>query len=216
MRIVAVADTHTLEKRLPRIPDGDLFVHAGDMLNRGTLEELEVVAAWIRQLPHRHKLVIAGNHDWCFAHHKNQAVGMLGRDVHYLQDSGVLIEGLYFWGSPWQPEFFSWAFNLSRGAPLRAKWALIPQSTNVLITHGPPRGFGDCVDGGHVGCKELLAAVRRVQPMLHLFGHIHEDGGAWHVGGALISNVTTWDCRSGATVFDVDPCTKVATVVETA
>jgi Icc-related predicted phosphoesterase len=209
MRIVAVADTHTFQADLGAIPEGDVFVHAGDLLRRGTLDELRGVAEWIRTLPHRVKLVVAGNHDWCFVHDRAAAVAVLGLEIVYLQDSATTIDGLVFWGSPWQPEYNDWAFNLPRGEALRHKWHAIPPETDVLITHGPPRGFGDCSEvEGRAGCDDLLDAVRRVQPALHLFGHIHQDGGFWRDGNVALANVTTWECERGATVIDVDLTTK--------
>ncbi len=208
MRIVAVADTHTLEKNLGALPDGDVFVHAGDMLWGGTLEELERVAKWIRGLPHRHKVVIAGNHDWCFVNEPAAARALLG-DVIYLQDSGVTLHGLRLWGSPWQPVFHDWAFNLPRGAAIAERWACIPDGVDVLITHGPPLGFGDRVhDEARVGCEDLLDRVRQVQPRLHLFGHIHQDGGSWREGATCFANVTAWECERSATVLDIDPSSR--------
>src|SRR5262245_10950945 len=136
MRIVAVADTHLFHDDL-RIPDGDVFIHAGDMCRAGTLEELKVAAEWIQSLPHAKKIVIAGNHDWAFADSQAEAIAVLGNGVTYLQDSSFVLEGLKLWGSPWQPEFNRWAFNLPRGDKLREKWALIPPGTDVLLTHGP-------------------------------------------------------------------------------
>jgi predicted phosphohydrolase len=205
MRIVAVADTHTFESELGRIPDGDVFVHAGDMVRAGNLDEMVVVAEWIRDLPHRHKIVVAGNHDWCFQRARDHAVALFGDAVIYLQDSGTTIEGLRFWGSPWQPEFANWAFNLPRGPRLAERWALIPDDTDVLITHGPPEGFGDWTRADRCGCADLLEAVRRVGPRLHMFGHIHQDGGLWRDGGVCFCNVTTWECERRPTVLDIDP-----------
>ena len=96
----------------------------------------------------------------------------------YLQDEGCKIEGFHFWGSPWQPEFGRWAFNLPRGEKLREKWDEIPDNTDVLITHSPPYGIKDLVvTGKHEGCEELLKVVFRIKPKLHIFGHIHEDYG---------------------------------------
>jgi len=208
MRIVAVADTHTFEADLGVIPDGDVFIHAGDLLRRGTLAELSAVSAWIRSLPHEHKLVIAGNHDWCFTDSRATCEQMLGEGVTYLEDQGMRIGGLQFWGSPWQPEYNDWAFNLPRGAALAEKWARIPRETDVLITHGPPRGYGDRSPiGRRIGCEELLPAVHRVAPTLHLFGHIHQDGGFWRAGGISFANVTTWECERLPTVIDLDPVT---------
>src|SRR5262249_20747600 len=125
MRIVAVADTHTFHDDLRSVPDGDVFVHAGDLCPGGRLDELAGAVAWLRPLPHRHKLIVAGNHDWCFVRQPDEARQILGDDVLYLQDTGVSIDGIRFWGSPWQPTFHDWAFNLPRGEALAAKWALI-------------------------------------------------------------------------------------------
>lgn len=86
----------------------------------------------------------------------------------------MTVEGLRIYGSPWQPEYGNWAFNLDRGAPLKAKWDLIPEGVDILITHGPPKGFGGQTREGDVGCDDLLEAVNRVKPLIHVFGHIHE------------------------------------------
>ena len=66
MRIVAVADAHCCERDLGHVPDGDVFVHAGDLLRAGSTDELKVVAEWLRELPFRWKVLVAGNSDWCF------------------------------------------------------------------------------------------------------------------------------------------------------
>jgi len=205
MRIVAVADTHTFEADLGPLPDGDIFVHAGDIVRAGTLEELEGPARWIRDLPHKHKIVVAGNHDWCFLRDREAACAMLGPQVHYLQDSGCVIEGIQFWGAPWQPSFGGWAFNLDRGEALAAKWKQIPGDCDVLITHGPPHGIGDRSGmSARAGCEDLLAAVALVRPLAHMFGHIHQDGGVTERDGTTFANVTTWECERGATVLDID------------
>ncbi|MBA2662569.1 MAG: metallophosphatase domain-containing protein [Bradymonadaceae bacterium] len=213
MRIVAVADTHTFEEDL-QVPNGDVFIHAGDLLRAGTLEELILPARWLQSLPHRHKIVVAGNHDRCFERNAERAQAMLGDGIHYLQDSGVVIEGLRIWGSPWQPEFNDWAFNLPRGEALARKWALIPDDTDVLVTHGPPAGFGDrAYDDRGLGCQDLLDAVRRVRPLLHVYGHVHPGGGCWRDGDSWLSNVTVWECDRPASIFDYDPATRVVTPV---
>jgi predicted phosphohydrolase len=214
VRIVAVADTHTFEDDLGPIPDGDLFVHAGDLLRAGTLEELAPVAAWIRRLPHRHKIVVAGNHDGCFQTARADACALLD-GVIYLQDDEVTIDGVRLWGSPWQPAYNDWFFNLPRGAPLAAKWAAIPRRIDVLITHGPPLGFGDRGPiEGRAGCADLLRRVREVEPWLHLFGHIHQDGGLFRDGATTFVNATTWECERRATVLDVDPRGRTVVAVD--
>jgi len=205
MRIVAVADTHLYHDQLV-VPSGDIFVHAGDLCRFGDLEELEEAARWIRSLPHRYKIVVAGNHDWAFVHHPAEARALLGAGVDYLQDSGVAIGALTFWGSPWQPAFHDWAFNLPRGPALAEKWAAIPEGVDVLITHSPPAGVGDrsWSEERH-GCKDLHERVRHVKPRLHLFGHIHEDGGVFRPDATTcFANVTTWECERRPTVLDID------------
>ncbi|HEX8111339.1 MAG TPA: metallophosphatase domain-containing protein [Kofleriaceae bacterium] len=203
LRIVGVADTHLFHDRLA-VPDGDVFVHAGDLCRGGSLPELAQAAAWIRALPHATKIVVAGNHDWPFVRDRGRAIELLGPDVIYLEDSGLTIGGLSFWGSPWQPIYGAWAFNLERGAALAARWALIPDRVDVLITHGPPQGIGDQGPiSSRAGCEELRARVEVVRPLLHLFGHIHQDGGLWQHDGVVFANVTTADCRREPTVIDV-------------
>jgi len=194
VRIVAISDTHMMHESL-HIPDGDVLVHAGDFCGHGVVAEVVRFDAFLATLPHRHKVVIAGNHDWCFEREPAAARAALAHAT-YLQDEGVELDGVRFWGSPWQPEFLSWAFNLPLGAPLRAKWALIPPATDVLVTHGPPRGLGDrCFDGRQVGCPDLLAAIDRIMPRLHISGHIHEGYGTTHRGPTRCVNASSCDVR---------------------
>jgi hypothetical protein len=219
VRIVAVADTHLFHHDLA-VPEGDVFVHAGDMCRIGDLAELRTAADWINALPHRHKVVVAGNHDWAFAREPGAARAMFP-GVHYLEDSEVALDGVRFYGSPWTPEFCNWAFNLPRGPELALMWAKIPHGLDVLVTHGPPEGFGDRTKGIRVptatpsraGCADLRQRVAEVQPRLHLFGHIHQDGGMWRDGPTMFANVTTWENARGASVFDVDACAVEAVVV---
>lgn len=203
VRLVAMADTHGRHRGLA-VPEGDVLIHAGDLTARGTLPQLDDVAQWLRSLPHAHKLVIAGNHDFAFEEKPAEARALFS-GLTYLQDELVEVSGLRVYGSPWQPWFHSWAFNLHRGAPIDEKWQLIPAGVDVLVTHGPPAGLGDrCWDGQRVGCEDLLRHLSRVKPKLHLFGHIHEDKGAWQHETTRVVNVTTSDAELACTVLDVD------------
>ena len=185
------------------VPDGDVFIHAGDMCRGGDLAELQIAAHWIARLPHRHKVIVAGNHDWGFARTAPAARAMFA-SAHYLEDAEITLDGVRFYGSPWQPAFNGWAFNLPRGPALAAVWDRIPRGLDVLITHGPPEGVGDRSPiAGRAGCADLRARVAEVAPRLHLFGHIHQDGGAWRDGPTMFANVTTWDCDRAPTVFEV-------------
>jgi predicted phosphohydrolase len=176
VRLVLLSDTHCMHDRID-VPDGDIVVHAGDFSGHGGVDEAQRFARWFGALPHPEKVVIAGNHDRAL-----EADASLGPRIfegcHYLFDAGATIAGLTFWGSPWQPWFLSWAFNLPRGPKLAEKWSLIPEGVDVLVTHGPPaRVLDRCESGDHAGCEDLLAAIERARPRLHVFGHIHEGYG---------------------------------------
>ncbi len=212
MRIVAIADTHMFTSDLV-VPDGDVLIHAGDMCRGGDLDEMREVAEWLAGLPHRHKIIVAGNHDWCFVHEPAAARSLLG-GMHYLEDAALELEGLRFYGSPWQPAFNDWAFNLPRGAPLAEVWNQIPAGLDVLVTHSPPQGLGDRSPvGGRTGCADLRRRITAVTPRLHLFGHIHQDGGLWTEGATTFANVTTWECERPPTVIDLDGTTITAVTV---
>jgi predicted phosphohydrolase len=209
LRLVMISDTHSFHRRIP-IPPGDVLVHSGDFCDGGSLEELEDFCAWLDEQPHSHKVVVAGNHDWCLDAETaaevrrdrpsrappgvtEKALVRMRRSCHYLEDSGVTICGLSFWGSPWQPEFEG-AFNLRRGRPLRAHWDLVPSSVDVLLTHTPPAGHLDRAHrAGSVGCGELMRCIERVRPQLNVFGHIHEGYG--------LEEQDWMDARGGETLY---------------
>lgn len=197
--IVCVSDTHGRHDRLA-VPDGDVLVHAGDLTLHGSLDDVTRFDDWLSSLPHRHKVVVCGNHDWCFQRTPAEARRRL-RNAIYLEDEAAVVEGLRFYGSPWQPWFLDWAFNLPRGPELAAKWALIPGDTDVLITHGPPAGVLDLTKrGDRVGCADLLNRVHEVRPKLHVFGHIHEAAGVERVGATLFVNASAYTARDRAVV----------------
>jgi Icc-related predicted phosphoesterase len=173
---VGIADTHGMYADL-EIPYADVFIHAGDITRNGTLPEIKDFNDWLGRLPHKYKVIIGGNHDKAFEK-KNRKARALITNAIYLQDEFTIIEGVKFYGSPWQPAFYNWSFNLRRGDELKAKWDLIPNDTDVLITHGPALNFLDRVDDGtNVGCRDLLEAIWRVKPKVHVCGHIHEGYG---------------------------------------
>jgi len=189
LTICAISDTHRRHEQLA-LPPADVLVHSGDFSGRGQLSALDDFNDWLGRQPHRHKIFIAGNHDFCFELKPERARERVTNAL-YLQDAGVEIEGFYIWGSPWQPWFLDWAFNLKRGLPLREKWDLIPTKTDILLTHGPPMNILDrCLDGRRVGCEELVGAIQRVRPALHVFGHIHEAAGAEEHDGTLYVNAS--------------------------
>ena len=178
IRIVCISDTHGQHANLG-VPDGDVLIHAGDFMAFGdTPREIVDFNQWLGGQPHRHKIVIAGNHDLMFERHPGAARELLSNAI-YLENSGTEVAGLKIWGSPVQPEFNNWAFNVARGAAIRRYWKMIPENTDVLVTHGPPFGVLDKSHPttAHLGCEELANAVEQIRPRLHVFGHIHGGRG---------------------------------------
>jgi len=182
-KIVLVSDTHTMHEQLV-LPQGDILVHAGDFTGRGKPWEVEEFFDWLdrQSKEFKHIVFIAGNHDMSFEYKHPWVVDILKslpENVHYLEDSEIVIDGIKFYGSPWQPEFFNWAFNLPRGKALVEKWDMIPHDIDVLITHGPPMNILDYTarDMWNVGCLDLYNKVLNIKPKLHVFGHIHEGYG---------------------------------------
>jgi Icc-related predicted phosphoesterase len=177
MKIVCVSDTHGKHEQLNYdLPEGDMIIHAGDISNVGRIDEINQFTQWFSNLPYKYKIFIAGNHDFGFEkiRHSNEIGISIPHGVIYLQDEMVEIEGIKIYGSPWQPEFYDWAFNLPRGEKIAEKWNMIPENLDILITHGPPHGIlDDTIQGMRVGCEDLYKRVMEVKPKYHIFGHIH-------------------------------------------
>ena len=219
VRVVCISDTHGKHRKMTQtIPEGDILIHAGDFTNVGHTSQVKDVCEWLSNMPHPHKILISGNHDvtcdkeyynsvgkngtmsWKRWHHKGKNDDVAARamlretpGITYLEDAGCSIEGYRFYGSPWQPEFCDWAFNLDRGFPCKKMWDLIDTETEILITHGPPVGHGDNTSSGQrAGCVDLLSTVtERVQPLYHIFGHIHESYGVTSNGTTTFINAST-------------------------
>jgi Icc-related predicted phosphoesterase len=202
MRVGAVADLHGL---LPTIPACDVLVIAGDVCpNEDHGEAFQArwlereFARWLAGLAGLGvgRIVgIAGNHDFVFQR-APQSVPR-GLEWTYLQDGGVTIDRVRFWGSPWTPWFYDWAFNAPRGEEgerfLQATYSAAEEA-DVLVVHGPPTGYGDLTTRGvSAGSSALLAAIDRIEPALALYGHIHEGRGRWRRGTSELANVAAVD-----------------------
>lgn len=226
LRVVCISDTHGHHDGSVEIPAGDVLVHAGDFTGTGERAQVKAFAKLIAAQPHKRKVVIAGNHDLTFEpdtyprtrrtigyHTTDQDCAECIRTVKdvctYLEDSEVTIAGVKFYGSPWSPTFFDWAFNADRGKAIDVIWQRIPDDVDVLITHGPPVGHGDlCSGGNRAGCVDLLRHVEtRIQPKLHVFGHIHEACGVTTNGQTCFVNASTCTLQyrptNPAFVFDI-------------
>ena len=195
-RVVCISDTHGQHRRVD-VPDGDVLVHAGDLSGRGGEREVRAFAEWFGALPHPHKVVVAGNHDFLFEEDAERGRELLGPGVVYLQHEAAEVAGLTFFGSPWQPWFHDWAFNLRRGEALAEKWSEVPAGVDVLVTHSPPFGVMDVTwRGDRVGCEDLARELERIRPRLHVFGHIHEAYGVVERDGTIYVNASACDARN--------------------
>lgn len=228
VRFVCISDTHgKMDQAFQNIPYGDVLIHAGDFSEIGLPSEVLKFNEQLACLPHPTKIVIAGNHDVSFDtdnyehlakrfghdrvpphEHDSRQIKSTLTNCIYLEDSETQVQGIRIYGSPWQPEFCDWAFNLPRGKACKDVWDKIPEGIDVLVTHGPPLGHGDKCFGGHrAGCYDLLRAVERIRPRYHVFGHIHEGSGVSSDGQTDFINASTCDFNyrpnNQAIVFDI-------------
>jgi Icc-related predicted phosphoesterase len=195
--IVCISDLH---EHLVDIPVCDLLLIAGDVsfAFKGDHTAKHAFLAgefkqWLDGVPADEIVLVAGNHDQSIETHGIPD----GLRCHYLEDAGLELFGLRIWGTPWQPWFYDWAFNAPRRdgeAFLGQKFAAIPSSVDIVVAHGPPRGYGDVTRGDeHVGSIAMTRTLERVQPQLMVCGHIHPAYGQYRLGATEIINASLVD-----------------------
>jgi len=214
MKVTLISDTHSKHKQLDAdLPGGELLIHAGDFMNSGYgAYEAEDFFTWFDKINNYDtKVLIAGNHDRWMQDRSDDAHGILTgyKTIEYLQDDDLTLyydghngdlpeDNVRIYGSPWQPEFCDWAFNLPRnGEEMKARWDAIPDNTDILITHGPPFGYLD-IPGGQsirVGCEMLRYRVDEIKPKIHVFGHIHGGHGYYFNGHTHFFNASVLNER---------------------
>lgn len=204
-----MSDSHTYHNSIEKdwMREADTICHSGDICLLGAHKEALDFLEWFSSLPYENKIFTLGNHDICFdeKHHRFEKFRK-GHKFHYkeyindirdkipeniilLENSGVTVDGINFWGYPQSPEFFNWAFNVKRGEQMSFYTDKIPDDTDVLLTHGPPFNILDkTINGEIVGCKELLDRVNVVKPIICSFGHIHESYGVLEKDETLFLN----------------------------
>lgn len=233
MKITLISDTHTMHDELsydPKdLPGGDLLIHAGDIMNSGrNPEDITRFCKWFDGLEqYDTKVFIAGNHDRMFEDKPEMASEIYSsyKNIEYLQDNRLDLwdqddQQTVIYGTPWQPEFYSWAFNLPKGGPgLMSKWEAIPVDTDILITHGPPQDHldvsGPPYNEPHLGCALLREKVDEQPPKIHVFGHIHGGYGYKFHNGTHFFNASILNERyeyvNRPVTFDWDPETNEIT-----
>ena len=209
MRVYAISDQHGhLNLDIAR---GDLLIHAGDICPDRTgpfraRRHPEQQGAWFvdEWMPWRRRqpvdLVVAtwGNHDFC-GYLQNRSCIDLPEHTQLIIDGVIEWNGLTIWLSPWSNPFMKWAF-MKPAADLETIYALIPARTDIIVSHQPPYGYGDCVPARrpedspeHLGSLELLAALDRVKPKALICGHFHGGYGCYNRGDTAIYNVAVVD-----------------------
>ena len=186
LTIVLISDTHDMHREV-EIPKGDLLIHAGDFtMNSMSAEKLIDFNDWLGELPHAFRVVIPGNHDFVVEEPSRR---QLITNATLLINESIEIMGLKVWGSPTTP-LLGEAFGVVSDTDRAKLYSRIPADTDVLVTHGPPYGILDQAPGAeyHAGCQQLLAAVRRIKPMLHIFGHVHAGYGTFSTPDTLFVN----------------------------
>lgn len=213
VRLVIAADTHNLHTHI-EWPAGDILVIPGDFTRAGLDHEIISFRDWIiNDTTYKYAVILAGNHDRMFQHNPDKAKELLLTNpiIHYLEDSEVELEGLQFYGTPWQPKFSAgWVFNMRSETELLNKWKLIPAGTDVLITHSPPAGildktYNDWPAGSMTLRDEVLD---RIKPKIHCFGHIHESYGIHQMNGTTFINASleplaAWEPLNPPIVIDL-------------
>jgi Icc-related predicted phosphoesterase len=188
-RITTISDTHNKHKSItPFLPGGDILIHAGDLTSMGYKHEIEKFCKWFDSIDNYDlKVFIAGNHDYGFQERFEETMEIVNsyNTIFYLQDDWIGFQKgdlreIKIWGSPWQPEFYNWAFNLPRnGKELEAKWNLITDDSDIVVTHGPAYGYVDMVYDRYdnLGCEKLIQRIEQFNPSIHICGHIHTGYG---------------------------------------
>lgn len=211
VRIVCISDTHN---QTPKLPPGDIFIHAGDLTKQGSPEELQRAFHWLDGQDFRCKIIVAGNHDLGLDRQfqdqgRSQTAEQVQANIdlfqsspsmHYLEHEAKCIilpnhDGtetrLKVFGSPYSPKHGKWAFGYNRSAELEL-WQAIPLDSDIVITHTPARYHVDeSIRDGPGGCENLRQDLWRVRPKLFVCGHIHEASGVelveWDLGTANVT-----------------------------
>jgi Calcineurin-like phosphoesterase len=210
-RIICISDTHELHYKMEYdVVDfidknkDNYLIHAGDVSNEGSESGIRNFVHWFQNLKgFSSKIFCAGNHDWGFEYKKPWLYNYINdeslsqSDCVYLEDNFITIKypkistPIKIYGSPWQPEFCNWAFNVPRDK-LHLYWEKIPIDTQILITHSPAYGILDKVENRPTsqGCKSLYEHIVKIKPKIHITGHIHSGRGIIEKDGTIFINAS--------------------------
>jgi Icc-related predicted phosphoesterase len=206
MKIWHIGDTHGSHKDL-KVPEGvDMVIFSGDCSNPrnpyNNEPEVRDFLTWYDSLPIKYKVFVAGNHDSSIEFGLVDKETFSNLNIVYLENDYTIIEGIKIYGSPLTPTFGDWAFMKSR-SKISRYWDNIPEDSDIIVTHGPPKGILDLSHSftgvlEECGCGALRKKVAKINPKFMLFGHIHDT--------RLISNAGTRVANGQDTIFSNGSC----------
>ncbi len=187
MKLIFISDTHGCHREL-NLPEGDMIIHAGDICNQGNVSHVEDFLQWYSDLDYKYKIFIQGNHDRDLNQNNESIIPTeLPNNLIYLHHSSIEIDGLKIWGSPFQEE------------NEESDWSMIPEDADIIITHNPPHGILDTAPSGNLrGVEKLRERIEKIQPKLHLFGHIHFSYGRLETEKTLYLNGSNYEASIDA------------------
>jgi Icc-related predicted phosphoesterase len=177
MKVAIISDLHGF---LPELPDVvDLLIIAGDVCpvqdhseERQCLWLGDEFGPWLADQPAHRIVGVAGNHDFAL-----EKFSFPNLPWTYLQNKSTEVEGLKVWGTPLSGKFGKWAFMRDE-SDLQQTYVAIPGDVDIVISHGPPKWYGDqCQNGYHAGSPSLYQRLCELEPLLTVVGHIHESRG---------------------------------------
>ena len=210
MKIWHISDTHTYHDLL-KVPMAiDMVIHSGDCSNPrdpyNNEPEVREFIDWYKELSPKYKIYVAGNHDSSIEKKLVTKKDFEDNGIIYLENDYVTIEGIKIFGSPYTPNFGNWSFMRDRNKLDRFWHSAIHDDTDIVVTHGPPKGILDKSENRDhqlecCGDKSLLNKLLQVQPAYHLFGHIHNSGDIINAGMQKLSICDTF-FSNGSVVTD--------------
>lgn len=213
MKICCISDLHAT---LPSLPYNiDLILIAGDIAWHRTTKDEEVwfnkhFNPWLQQynVP---CIMIGGNHDFYLEEYKNKNIPST-----YLENSSVLYNDIEIFGMPLSLEVGPWVWQAKEED---INDILKHVKCDILISHGPPFGYGDVSNHptpNHCGSKALKDWIINFQPILVINGHIHESRGIYKLGETTIVNCCVTDdmCRAIDKVYVIDYDNKAKKVID--
>lgn len=207
-KVCFVSDTHNAHDRL-KLEPVDIIIHSGDATGMGHETQLKNFIDWYAEQDAEHKIYVPGNHDIGLEeHYEERSKWFEEAGIILLNDESVILDDFSYhdfedynikiYGSPITPNFGRWSFMRARGHQINEHWKKIPEDTDILVTHGPPKYILDQVintwdDQASVGCEMLAKRVIDVKPKIHAFGHIHEGYGTTERYGTEFINASIMD-----------------------